>query len=81
MVLDGVPPPTDSFIRDFDNGRSGYVANDAEQVLLLPLDMAILLNLKKHKMFLSLKRDLAMVHLHTIFLARTRAHTHTHIII
>nr|POF21367.1 hypothetical protein CFP56_43491 [Quercus suber] len=60
LVLDRVPLPTNSFIRDFDNGRSGYVANDVEQVLLLRRDMAMPLNLKKHEIFLSLKRDLAL---------------------
>lgn len=38
------------------------MANSVEQALLLPRDMAELWNLKKHEMFLSLKRDLALVH-------------------
>jgi len=61
LVLDGAPLPTDSSIRNFDNGRESYVANSVEQALLLPRDMAELRNLKKHEMFLSLKRDLALV--------------------
>ena len=61
LVLDGAPFTSDSFIRDFDNGWVGYVANFIEQMLLLPRDMAKLRNLKKHEMFLSLKRDLALV--------------------
>ena len=39
------------------------MANSVEQALLLLRDMAELWNLKKHEMFLSLKRDLALVHL------------------
>ena len=63
LVLDGAPLLTDSSIRNFDHGRAGYVANSIEQELLLPRDMAKLWNLKKHEMFLSLKKDLALVHI------------------
>ena len=62
-MLDGALLPLDSFIRDFQKGKVGYVANALEQPLLLPQDMADLRSLKKHKMFLTLKRDLAMVSL------------------
>ena len=37
------------------------MANALEQPLLLPQDMADLRTLKKHEVFLTLKRDLAMV--------------------
>lgn len=37
------------------------MADSVEQVLLLPRDMAKLRNLKKHEVFISLKRDLALV--------------------
>ena len=60
VVLDGAPLHADSSICNFDNGRVGYVANSVEQALL-PRDMVELRNLKKHEMFLSLKRDLALV--------------------
>ena len=63
LMLDGALLPLDSFIRDFQKGKVGYVANALEQPLLLPQDMADLRSLKKHKMFLTLKRDLAMVSL------------------
>ena len=61
LILDGAPFPADSSIRIFYCGRAGYVANLVEQALLLPWDMAKLRNFKKHKMLLSLKRDLALV--------------------
>lgn len=47
------------------------MANAVEQALLLPWGMAMLQNLKKHGMFLSLKRDLALVYSHPFFLAHT----------
>ena len=63
MVLDGSPLPTNSSIRDFQNEKAGYVADAVEQSLLLPEDMVDLRTLKKHEVFLSLKKDLAMVSL------------------
>ena len=44
------------------------MANSVEQAFLLPRDMVELHNLKKHEMFLFLKRDLALVRVHTILL-------------
>ena len=44
------------------------MANALEQPLLLPQDMADLRTLKKHKVFLTLKRDLAMVNFFFFFL-------------
>ena len=38
-----------------------YVANAVEQTFLLPKDMADLRFMRKHEVFLGLKRDLAMV--------------------
>ena len=61
LELDGVPLPLDSSIRDFQKGKADYVANTLKQPLLLPQDMADLRTLKKHEVFLTLKRDLAMV--------------------
>ena len=40
---------------------AGYVANAVEQTFLLPKDMADLRFMRKHEVFLGLKRDLAMV--------------------
>nr|POE95954.1 hypothetical protein CFP56_47048 [Quercus suber] len=60
LVLDGAPFTSNSSIQNFDNERASYIANFVEQALMLPLDMAELHNLKKHGMFLSLKRDLAL---------------------
>ena len=40
---------------------AGYVADAVEQTLLLPKEMANLKYMRKHEVFLDLKRDLAMV--------------------
>ena len=61
LKLDGALLPLDSSIRDFQKGKAGYVANALEQPLLLPQDMVDLKTLKKHEIFLTLKKDLAMV--------------------
>ena len=60
-MLDGAFLPSDASIKDFQQGKVGYVANAVEQSLLLPTDMADLRSMRKHKVFLNLKRDLAMV--------------------
>ena len=57
----------DSSIRDFQQGKAGYVANTLEQPLLLLNDMADLRTMKKHKVFLTLKRDLELVSIFTYF--------------
>ena len=44
------------------------MANTVEQALLLPTDMADLRSMRKHEVFLNLKRDLVMVSPSTSFL-------------
>ena len=61
MILDGALLPANTSIRNFQGGTTGYVANAAEQALLLPTNMANLREIRKHEVFLSLKRDLALV--------------------
>ena len=46
---------------------AGYVADAVEQSLLLPKDMADLRSMRQYEVFLSLKRDLAMVSLSFFF--------------
>ena len=58
-MLDGAPLPASASVRDL--GKAGYVADTVEQALLLLEDMADLRSLRRHEVFLSLKRDLAMV--------------------
>ena len=61
IVLDGAPFLSDASIKDFQQGKVGYIANTVEQALLLPSDMVDLRSMRKHEVFLNLKRDLAMV--------------------
>ena len=55
------PLPTDASIREFQQGCASYVVDVVEQALLLPGNMADLKSMRKHIVFLNLKRDLAMV--------------------
>ena len=65
LMLDKAPSLTDASIRNFQQGKADYVADAVEQALLLPKDMADLRSLRKHEVFLSLKRDLTLVSLLT----------------
>ena len=67
MMLDKAPSLIDASIRNFQQGKANYVADAVEQALLLPEDMADLRSLRKHEVFLSLKRDLTLVSLLTTF--------------
>ena len=60
-MLDGAPLPANVLIKNFQQRKAGYMADAVEQALLLPEDMATLRSLRRHEVFLSLKRDLAMV--------------------
>ncbi|XP_075656328.1 uncharacterized protein LOC142626388 [Castanea sativa] len=60
-MLDEAPLPTSTSIRDFQHRKAEYVANAVEQALLLLGDMADLKSMKKQEVFLTLKRDLALV--------------------
>ena len=60
-MLHGAPLLADASIRDFQEGKAGYVADAVEQALLLLGDMAELRSMRRHEVFLSLKRYLAMV--------------------
>ena len=60
-MLNREPLLATASIRDFQGGTAGYVANAVEQALLLPVDMAELRSMRRHEVFLSLKRYLGMV--------------------
>ena len=61
LEVDGVPIAWDSSIRHYHGGHAGYVAEAREQSLLLPKDMEAYRNFSQQELFLSLKRDLAIV--------------------
>ena len=61
LEVDGLPIAWDSSIRHYHGGHTGHVAKALEQSLPLPKDMESYRNFSQQELFLSLKRDLAMV--------------------
>ena len=61
LEVDGVPIAWDTSIRHYHGGHAGHVAEVLEQPLLLPKDMEAYRRFGQQKLFLSLKRDLAIV--------------------
>ena len=56
-----MPIAWDASLRHYRGGHAGHVAEALEQPLLLPNDMGAYKNFNHPELFLSLKRDLAMV--------------------
>ena len=61
LELDGAAFPWNSTIREFQRRNAHYLVNALEQPILLLKDMAALKNVKQQDLFLSLKRDLALL--------------------
>ena len=61
LDVDGAAIPWNASIREYQRGHSAHVAEALKQPLLLPKDMDAVRKLKQHDLFLSLKRDSAMV--------------------
>ena len=61
LELDGVAIPYTTLVREYNRGRVGYIAEALEQPVLLPRDMEAYRRFSQPELFLSLKRDLAMV--------------------
>lgn len=61
-MLNGEPLLATASIRDFQGGTARYVADAVEQALLVPGDMAELRSMRRHEVFLNMKRYLAMVY-------------------
>ena len=59
--VDGAPIAWDASLRHYHRGHAGHVAEALEQPLLLPKDMEAYKTFSHLELFLSLKRDLAMV--------------------
>ena len=60
-MLNGEPLRDNASIRDFHGGDGCHVASALEAALLLPSDMVELQSIKRHEVFLNLKRYLGMV--------------------
>ena len=61
LEVDGAAIPYNALIRKYQRGRAGYIAEALEQPMLLPRDMEAYRRFSQNELFLSLKRDLAMV--------------------
>ncbi|XP_065631611.1 uncharacterized protein LOC136068415 [Quercus suber] len=61
LELDGVPFSWETSVRNYDGRRTGLIAEALEQPLLLPRDMESYRRFSQYELFMSLKRDLAMV--------------------
>ncbi|XP_050268146.1 uncharacterized protein LOC126712740 [Quercus robur] len=61
LELDGLAIPYTASVREYNRGRAGYVAEVLEQPLLLPRDMEAYRRCTQSELFLSLKRDLALI--------------------
>ena len=61
IEMDGAAIPYDASIWDAPRGHANYLAQALQQPLLLPRDMESIRRTKQPDLFMSLKRDLAMV--------------------
>ena len=61
LEMDGAAIPYDASIWDAPRGHANYIAQALQQPLLLPQDMDSIRRTKQPNLFMSLKRDLAMV--------------------
>ena len=61
LEVDGVPIVIDATLKHFRGGHAGLMAEALQQPLLLPQDMVAYRSFNHSDLFLSLKRDLAMV--------------------
>ena len=61
LEVDGVAIPYTASVREYNRGRVGYIAEALEQPVLLSRDMETYRQFSQPELFLSLKRDLAIV--------------------
>ena len=61
LEVNGAPIAMDATLRHFRGGHAGLMAEALQQPLLLPQDIAAYRSFNHPDLFLSLKRDLAMV--------------------
>lgn len=61
IELDGAPIPWDATLWESQRGQASFLAEALQQPLLLPRDMEGLRKTRQLELFMSLKRDMAMV--------------------
>ena len=59
--MDGAAIPWNASVEEFQKGHSAYIAEASEQPFLLPKDIDAVRKMRQPDLFMSLKRDLAMV--------------------
>ena len=59
--MDEVAIPWNASARGFQRGHSAHIVEALEQPLFLPKDMDVVRKMRQQDLFMSLKRDLAMV--------------------
>ena len=59
--MDGAAILWNASVRELQRGHFAYITEALEQPLLLPKDIDVMRKLKQQDLFMSLKRDLAMV--------------------
>ena len=59
--MEGAPIPYDALIWDAQKGHANYLAQALQQPRLLPRDMESIRRTRQLDLFMSLKRDLAMI--------------------
>ena len=67
LEMDGAVIPYDASIWDTQRGHANYLAQALQQPLLLPREMESISRMKQPDLFMSLKKDLAMVIRSSIF--------------
>ena len=66
IELDGAPIPWDATLWKSQRGQASFLAEALQQPLLLPRDMEGLRKTRQPDLFMSLKRDMAMVRVHLL---------------
>ena len=61
IEVDRAAIPWNASVREFQKGHSTHIVEVLEQPLLLPKDMDVVKKMRQPDLFMSLKRDLAIV--------------------
>jgi len=59
--VDEAAIPWNASVKEFQRGHSTHIVEALEQPLLLPKDMDAVRKIRQQDLFMSLKRDLAMI--------------------
>ena len=78
LELNGAPISWDATLWEFQLGQASYLAETLHQPLLLPCDMKGLRKTRQPDLFMSLKRDMAMVSRDTFLLSFFLLHLPIH---